>query len=435
MRTAPTYAPFNNLITAPATASGLLAYVRAGTLAVWLFTLIVRYWWLTDWFALQEEAMSGVNVRLYYFVGFAIALAAHTTLGLGLLFALPFDVLSTWSGRLLTAFCVLALIISPLSLVPRASAVYAVGTWGVIALLHLYWKSDYRVIKRMVVFAGLVVLAWMYIILFRHGLNFGVGGGYIGGMNRNTTALAALGGAVCCMMSSNTWIRWPALAAAGGMAVMVTSRGTIVATLAFLTTYYFLNKGTIRFAAYGLGLLVVLSAVFLASPAAREFVFEDVMHLHDQHRGIGSGFTGRFEYWKHALESFWKEPVFGYGFRATAAGGGGDYGAIHSGYLKLLVETGLVGGILVISAVVIEAVRRLKLVLQFRSMPPQAAPGIDVVETTRVNAVVCATIALTMTMWVYEQLYINLGSVISIVFFLMMAAPAYITTRGVGLRR
>ena len=43
--------------------------------------------------------------------------------------------------------------------------------------------------------------------------------------------------------------------------------------------------------------------------------------------------------------------------------------------------------------------------------------------------------AMTLVIWIYEQLYINLGSVVCVAFFLMMAAPAYITTQGVAVRR
>ena len=81
-----------------------------------------------------------------------------------------------------------------------------------------------------------------------------------------------------------------------------------------------------------------------------------------------------------------------------------------------------------------EVVRRFRIVARFRDLVPGAFPGIDVVETKRVNALAFATIVMTMVIWVYEQLYINLGSVISVVFFLMMVAPTYVTTQGNTIR-
>jgi O-antigen ligase len=430
-----TYPLSHNLAAAGPQSGSLLTYLRTGSLTVWFFFLIMRYWWLSDWLAIQEEFRSGVEVRTYYMIGISVALIAHLTLGIGAWFAAPFTVIGTWSGRLFTMFCLVALLTSPLSLVPQSSALYAVATWAVFALLCLYWQNDYRIARRMVVVTGLVVLTWMYLLLLRHGWSFGSSGGVIGGINRNTTGLAALGGTVCCMMSSSKSIRWFAIVAGALIALLVTSRGTLVAFGAFFTVYYVINKGTIKAGWHAFLVFALVLMVLLASASLRDVLFEDVMRLHDKARGIGSGFTGRIEFWKQALDSFWERPIIGYGFRATTHGGGGDYGAIHSGYIKILVETGLVGGILVISAVIIELIRRFRLAIQFRNMAPQAAPGIDVVETTRVNSVACAMLALTMTIWVYDQLYINLGSVISLLFFLMMAAPAYITTQGVGLRR
>ena len=422
------------MLTAMPDRSGLLSYLRAGTLAVWVFTLLVRYWWLSDWFALQEQFQQGVNIRAYYYIGFAIALVAHLTLGLEILIAAPFKVLETWSGRLLTIFCVVTLLTAPLSLVFRATAVYAVATWGVLAMFVLYWQSDYRVVRKMVVLAGIVVLGWLYILLLKHGLIQGFGSA-IGGVNRNTTATAALAGAILCQFSPRRLVRWAALAGALLLAVLVTSRGSLTAMGAFVFVYYALHRGVFKTVLHAAAAGFVVVMLLLAITPLRDFLINDVMLLNDPHRGIGSGFTGRFEFWKHAIDSFWDNPVIGVGFRSTTHGGGGDYGAVHSGYLKLLIETGLVGTILVLSAVVIEGVRRLRLAERFRDIPPAFAPGIDIASTTQVNAIACATIAMTLTLWVYEQLYINLGSVISLVFFLMLAAPAYITTQGVPLRR
>src|SRR6185312_3475639 len=102
---------------------------------------------------------------------------------------------------------------------------------------------------------------------------------------------------------------------------------------------------------------------------------------------------------------------------------------------KLLVETGFVGAFLILSAVISEVVRRFRIGAKFRDLVPGAVPGIDIVETRRVNALAFATIVMTMVIWIYEQLYINLGSVTSVVFFLMMVAPTYVTTQGNTIRQ
>ncbi len=424
--------PMSYRLAAAPLRGGLMSYLRAGSLTVWMFTLVYRYWWISDWFSYQEQFEAGVNVRSYYYVGFAIALVAHLTLGVSAWFALPFYVTSTWSGRLFTLFCILELLLAPLSDVPRASMIYAVGTWVAYAVLCLYWQSDYRIVQRMTVVAGFVVLAWLFVLLFKHGLTLGLGG-VIGGINRNTTATAALGAMICCLLSPNRRIRWAAIAAGVFMAVVVSSRGSMVAMAVFFAVYYSVNKGTTKAAVYAFGAAALFGFVLLVSPNLRHIVFDRILHIFDKARGIGSGFTGRWEMWQQGLESFWQKPIFGTGFRSTTHGG--ETGGIHSGYIKILVETGFVGGIIIIGSVVVEFARRMRLGIAFRNLSPAAVPGIDVVETARINAVAAGTLAMTLVIWIYEQLYINLGSIASLVFFLMMAAPAYITTQGTALRR
>ncbi|MCP3368309.1 hypothetical protein [Bradyrhizobium cajani] len=63
-----------------------------------------------------------------------------------------------------------------------------------------------------------------------------------------------------------------------------------------------------------------------------------ILALDDPNRDVSSGFSGRDEYWYTALAAITDHP-FGLGFkRATPAEGG------HNGYLKTVVEFGVVGG-------------------------------------------------------------------------------------------
>ena len=424
--------PLSRSVAAPAVKrGGLLAYVRAGSLSIFFFTLVLQYWNISDWDALQEQMHEGTGIKKDFIAGFIVLLAAHLTLGLSAWITAPFKLTTTWSGRLFTAFCVMTFVLSPLSLVFKTTAIYALGTWGVYLLLFLYWQSNYRVVQRMLVVAGCVVLAWLFLLVAKNGLSLGLA---IGGLNRNTTAGAALAGMICCMTSPKISVRWAAIAAGIFMAVAVNSRGTMVATAVFFVVYYTCYKGTWR-AAFHVGVAAVLGgAIMFAVPALNKLLFERILMLHDSARGIDSGFSGRVDAWKQAFASFWDNPVFGVGFRATTHHAHGEFGAVHSGYLKILVETGFVGAFFVIGAVVIEAIRRFRLALRFRNLSQQAAPTIDIANTTRINAVACGTIVMMLAFWVYEQLYINIGSAISIVFFLMMVAPTYITKQGETVR-
>ena len=419
--------PLSRPLPTAARRGGTLAYACAATLAAWLVSLMFPFLWVREWDSLRELAQEGADFRYYYFAGFAVACVAHLTLGISAWFSAPLKILSIWSGRLITAFFAVALLVSPLSLVPKASAVYSVATWGVYLTAFLYWQSDYRITQRMTVLAGYAVYGWLFFLMAKLGVSVGYA---IGGINRNTSATAALGGLACCMVSSNRNVRWAAVAIAAFMAFVVNSRGSIVAMGAFMCVYYLLNKGTFRAVAHSLLVLSFVGTMSLVLPHLLHFATENIMLLHDRYRGIGSGFTGRWDLWKQALDSFWKHPIFGYGFRVSSQGGGGDYGGIHSGYLKLLVETGIVGTFLAVSAILIEGVRRFRVIAQIRDLPQNAVPGIDIAESVRINSVACATLAMTLTFWVYEQLYINLGSTESVVFLLMMVAPLYITSQG-----
>jgi O-antigen ligase len=325
------------------------------------------------------------------------------------------------------------LVLSPISVVGVTSLVYAGATWVAAVMLWLFWTGNYRVIQRSLMVACGVQFAWWTILLAKHGLPSGFGNN-IGDINRNITGTAALAAMICGLFAPNRYLRWAACAAAVFFCVIVTSRGSMVAMAVFGVAYITLYRGVFRAAAVG-GIVAFLILLFiLAVPTVREKVSEKVFHIHDKGRGIGSGFTGRTEMWKQGIEYFWKKPVLGYGFRATSHGRGVGYGGVHSAYIKIFLEAGIVGGSLIIGAVLIEAYRRMRLALRLRLLRPQDLPDINIAESMRLNVITCATMCLILTMWVYDQYYINLGSPISVMFFLMLMSPTYVTREGKTLR-
>jgi O-antigen ligase len=413
--------------------SGPLAYVRGLSLAVWMFSLLFGYWYITDWGTQQELLSEGFDVKKYFYVGFGSILLAHLTLGFPAWIAAPFQMMSTWAGGLVIAFCCLMLLLSPLSVVGVTSLLYAGATLVAAIMLWLFWTGNYRVLQRCLVVACWVQFAWWMILLAKHRQPSGFGTN-IGDINRNITGTAALAAMICGLFAANRYLRWAACAAAVFFCVIVTSRGSMVAMAVFGIAYITLYRGVFRAAAMG-GIAAFLILLFiLAVPAVREKVSEKVFHIHDKGRGIGSGFTGRTEMWKQGIEYFWKKPVFGYGFRATSHGHGVGYGGVHSAYIKIFLEAGFIGAFLIIGAVVIEAYRRMRLAFHLRSLRPQDLPDINIAESLRLNVIACATLCLILTMWVYDQYYINLGSPISVIFFLLLMSPVYVTKEGKTLR-
>jgi O-antigen ligase len=403
------------------------------TIAVWFFSLMVAMWWITDWFALQDLNEAGFNRKEYYYYGFAAVAVAHLTLGVQAWFAAPLALLSDWTGRLLILFCLLMCCFAPMSIVPIQSLVYGCATLFVIGLLWLFWYSNFRVLENVLAMTAGVVYAWLGILLVHHGLQGGFGGD-IGGVNRNTTGTAGLAALTCAMFSPYRLVRWTALVLALFFAVVVSSRGSIVAMTSFVAVYFVLYFGITR------GLIVAASGAVSAvvaimlSPKLQELVIEKIFHVHDQARGIGSGFTGRWDMWALGLDAFTRRPVFGWGFRAASLSGSNDIGGVHSGWIKVFVEAGIVGGAVLVAAIAVEMTRRLLLLWKLRKATQAEMPRVDLTRTYRVNAVVAATFCMLCTMWVYDQYYINLGSPVSLVFFMMMTAPTMIDWQGTTSR-
>jgi O-antigen ligase len=237
------------------------------------------------------------------------------------------------------------------------------------------------------------------------------------------------------LFSPKPMIRLGAIACAGFLITAVTSRGSILAMGVFLSVYYALHKGTMKAAVHALLACLLGGAILATIPFFQDLILNDIFRLHQRDRGFGSGFSGRFDMWKQALESVWKKPVLGWGFRTTSQGGGGNFGGIHSAYIKILLEGGFVGAFFLVGAAVTELVRRLKLSVRLRLVRPIDMPGFDVARSYHINTLACASMCSLMTLWIYDQYYINLGSPISIAFFLIILAPTFITSQGVPLRQ
>lgn len=405
---------------------GFLDYVRAGTFPIWMFSLQFPFWFVRDWTFWQE----GNEFRTYYYAGFGVCLAVHLVLSFNSWIRAPFEIATSWSGAFVTAFCAIAFVLSPISLKTSTTALYAISTWGVFVLLHVFWQTDYRATQRAVVLSGLIIFAWQVLLVLHLGVHVGLS---IGGILRNYTGQAALAAMACCMLSGKKYIQWSAIGAAIFFCLLINSRGSLLAIFAFLAAFYGLKLGTSRAIVLGILGTIVAACAVLIVPKIQDLVLNDILHLHDEVRGTESGFTGRVNLNK-AGAGFWKKPIFGYGFRVSSQAGV-EFQAIHSGYLKVLVETGFVGAFLIVGAVVIEAGRRFFVVQRIRDLPPTALPNINLPDTIRLNAMAFATMCMTLTLWLYEPLYVNLGSVTSLLFWLMIVSPTYVTAQGLPLRK
>lgn len=119
------------------------------------------------------------------------------------------------------------------------------------------------------------------------------------------------------------------------MVALVSSRFALVGSALAMVLYEFTLEPLSRRNLLVLILALVAGIVFWPQIA-------DIMALDDPTRGFGSGATGREEIWSDAFAAITDDP-FGIGFKRTIGNEAG-----HNGYLKTLVEFGVIGGGLII---------------------------------------------------------------------------------------
>jgi hypothetical protein len=395
-------------------------YFRGLSLIAWLFLLIVSFWWLGQWDEWWELYDSGIGRTLQY-VAVGVVFAAHLTLGVSVILDQSIQFWATVKGRMLGGFCLIMLATSPLSLEPLRSALYSIATFGVFLICFWAWQMDYDRFRRVMLLAAIVLFGFMLALIVHHGMSRSS----IGGINRNRIGQTALTAGICMFLYRGK-LKWVGMAGCIGFSLLVNSRGTLLAAGVFTCTYLALKLGLGRslLAITGMAFAgVLLLAVPSIGQRTQEKLVDDVIGLHDQNRGLGSGFSGRLETWRNGLGAFSRSPAIGHGFRSRALGQTGDAYLAHSGYVNLLADAGLVGAVLVIGALAYDFLQRFRAINVTRRMhggdhvPPELA------DTFELNCVICSFMAAESLLWLYEPLYLNLGASLSILFILLVMAP------------
>ncbi|MET3988844.1 O-antigen ligase [Bradyrhizobium sp. JR7.2] len=119
------------------------------------------------------------------------------------------------------------------------------------------------------------------------------------------------------------------------MAALVSSRYALIGCISALVVHD-LTFNSLRPWKVAAAIVALLLCIFLWPQIAT------FLALDDSSRDLSSGFTGRDEYWYAALATIMDHPL-GIGFKRASA-----FEAGHNGYLKTLVEFGIVGGGLII---------------------------------------------------------------------------------------
>ncbi|MBC9879337.1 O-antigen ligase family protein [Bradyrhizobium sp. INPA01-394B] len=148
-----------------------------------------------------------------------------------------------------------------------------------------------------------------------------------------------------------------------------------------------------------MGVAIVTCLILVAT------VFKDVLALDDPSRNLDSGFTGRDDQWARALEAISEAP-FGLGFKRPPVEDAG-----HNGYLRWLLEFGVLGGSLAIAATL--AITLSAIVEIFRM--PDTVPDLRRLGAARAAGLV----AVTFASFFQPQLF-NLGDVHGVTVILML---------------
>jgi hypothetical protein len=186
-----------------------------------------------------------------------------------------------------------------------------------------------------------------------------------------------------------------------GMVALVSSRFALIGCVAALVLFELTFNSRSLWNVLALIIALVAGVLF-----SSEIV--SVLGLDDSTRGLSSGFSGRDEYWYGALAAIADNPL-GIGFKRAIGDESG-----HNGYLKTLLEFGVVGGGLMILLLACSIVMA----------------GIEAIETSgktrQQHRFACARfgglVALSFGAFFQPQL-LSLGDTFGIAFLLLLFKP------------
>ena len=397
-----------------------LDYFRGASLVAWLVVMLFGFWFQSQWFSRFEE---DTQDRMFQFfqIGFAIMLAGHITLGVGPLLGNPFLIPTATDLRaaLFGTFFLLMLVLSPMSLTPGRSALYAAATWATMCLCSVIWINNYDVTRRMLGWAGLLMIGFLVVLIFTHGYNFGA----VGGIPRNRYAGAAFTGMVYLTLWKGK-LKWLPIVVGAGLIILVNSRGALVGMGLACVVYVFLVKGFNKTLFYGVVGLLAIFILDLIPVAGKEsgMITRQIFRVNAADRGVESGLTGRTNLWAGGIERFSRRPVFGYGFRSRVNQSEDTMGS-HSGFIDLLQDAGLVGGALVFTALFLDLLRRIQTIYKLRKAFDAKTSPTPIKEAIHINALTASIYFMNLFYLMIEPIYLNLGNPVTIMFFILICSP------------
>lgn len=327
----------------------------------------------------------------------------------------------TRRGLLFSAFFLGALLTSLLRWGEVESLANLFATVGLFVAARAFWQLPDQVVRGSLRFAGLGLLSLVVVAVALHGLPETR---TVGGVQPNIFAKIGFVGAVLLVLAGRGF-GWAWLAVALASALLVNSRGGIVAILMFvgIKTCLLLGRNLTRLRLVGiaaLSLAMVASAtpMVIGNRGPVGWVVEEVFRADDPTRGLGTGLTGRADRWVVALERIGENPVLGYGYQMSAEVIQDEYqlreigqSGAHSGFLNLALDVGLPLSLLwcvLLVDVMFDQGRR-------------ALSGSVNEDKAAQHASILGFLAASVFFWAIEPVYLSIGHIFGLSFILVFS--------------
>ena len=198
--------------------------------------------------------------------------------------------------------------------------------------------------------AGAILCCYLLFLLLTLDIRWGL---TLGGIQPNQ--FAKLGLALLVLGHCDKgWLRQISLCLAVLCTLIATSRASMVFIVVFLMIYYLPTRPMNRAISLTVGIsLATIIIIFdqIVDVGISSVLGEKILLLSDPRLGIGSGFSGRDQYWKIGIMSI-PENIMGWGYNTRGATGSLDPSTTnaHQGYLNMILDSGFIGAMLFFSA-------------------------------------------------------------------------------------
>jgi O-antigen ligase len=232
------------------------------------------------------------------------------------------------------------------------------------------------------------------------------------GMEPAAIGLVCISGILASMAIHSKLIRFSLVSILFYIVYLTGSRAPMLAAALGI---YTIGYARIRASGAALKLFVIVCiiaalVVFIIFSDDVLIFLDDFFGLHDKHRGIDSGGSGRIDIWRETWQLFVDNPAFGVGFRGHEARltiGSSS----HNGYLAMLAEVGLIGFFSIFYIV-------FSSIISIRSFLKKYT---DTVYLYSIFIGICYSYLLLA---VFERYFINSGNPTSMLFLVSILWPA-----------